>query len=158
MNIVIEKAYFFTHVWTEGFLMKQKEFKESDDYVPGKQIDTVYLDTFKRTIKAYCEEEYCNDPNEALDTNYEDFVIVTPLDELALIKDNAQVIGSEKIDGKESSIIQYRNDRGEDVRLTLWTFYGIPLKKELLINGVSQTQILYQNLEVNTLSSSDVQK
>ena len=120
----------YAHVYVKGDKMKQEHALRSGTYEPGTRYDNVYIDLSAKTAVGYCEDvDSCDDPNEQISVNFNEFVVETPLDVLDSIK-SAEKVESAMYDNKEVIIIQDTHN-GKIRKIWLWTYRGLPLRYEL---------------------------
>ena len=146
-----------SHFYVMGDKIKQvfTTKQKSTEYV---SYDTVYSDASAKTIIAYCEGDECHDDelDIAVAVDYDDFVTETPLDVV-----NSMTYGSVKetqmLENKECAIVERELDDGTLERMWVWTYAGIPLKREFYDDDdVRINRISYLGLNINDLTESDV--
>ena len=114
----------------------------------------IYIDRLDKKEYLVCNKD--SECKGKLGTNitYGTFGKETPLD-IANKIDNGQITERTQIDNKNTAIVFYTNSNGEEERVWLWDFYGLPLKREIQRNGKTLT-ILYDKLDVNLVEAPDV--
>lgn len=145
-----------SHVYVVGTKMKQvfgsKITENNMDY-----FDVVYLDTVAKTAKAYCEGLRCSvdEKDVAFDVDYDNYITETPLDAINSIT-YGTVKETQMFENRESAIVERELDDGTIERMWVWTYAGIPLKREFLVDGKRVKRIEYLGLNINDLEESDV--
>lgn len=148
----------YMHVFVKGNLLKQiRSLHAEDEYLPGTRYDTVYINTAKKSVKAYCEDkDKCEDTDAVIPTNgFDEFITETPL---ILLKSIRYAEIKEKIiyDSKESTVIEFINDDGYKQKVWLWTFRGIPIKSEIYNKDNVLIEFKeYEGIKINHLTDYD---
>ncbi len=120
-------------LWIKGTLLKKVYFN-SVKLQRDVNYDTVYLDIEKKTAIAACMTAgvSCNPVWGKYFTV--DFAkekpVPTPIELLEQIPATAVKVGSENYDNRAATIIEYTTAAGKIIKMSLDTFYGLPLKQE----------------------------
>ena len=114
----------------------------------------IYIDRLNKLEYLVCANELECKGKKALNVTYGTFGKETPLDAANKI-DNGQITERTQIDNKNTAIIFYKNAQGMDEKVWVWDFYGMPLKREIQVNGQKLT-IFYDNLVINLVEDADV--
>ena len=151
---IISEPGYYAHVYEKGNRMKQEIEFGSKTFTKGTRYDTAYFDLSKKTVEAYCEEENCEDRNALIDVDYDDFITDTPftlLDGLTY----GENIGTAMIEGLETIIVSYET-QGNEARIWLWEYRGLPVKYELRDGETLLKKIEFKNLVVNDVDDEDL--
>lgn len=77
----------------------------------------------------------------------------SPMDEAkSILNYNAKVVGTESIDGKVSSVVEYTSGQGS-VKTWIWQDYGLPIRTEIT-SRAGKTIIEYKNIEFTDIPDS----
>lgn len=144
----------------KGDIVKVKLFEVNQwdkDY-----FDSVYLNMKTKTAKAFCEnrdQDRCKDKDREFAVNYEDFIIVTPLEWLNSITPDAEIVSSESFDERMSAVVEYKRDDGTMVRIWVDKFAGIPVRILVYMDEVENVleQYSFRDLTINTLTRKDME-
>lgn len=69
---------------------------------------------------------------------------------------SANIVGTENVEGKSTSILVKKNDDGTTTRVNVWTFFGTPMVIETLdSNNNVLNRIRYKGISINTARESD---
>ncbi|MBW2995934.1 hypothetical protein KY332_01405 [Candidatus Woesearchaeota archaeon] len=163
-EFVLGEAGYHAEVWLKGNKMKHKISLQAGTS-QGVRYDTIYFDLAKREAIGYCEElsrceEKLNIPSTL---SIDSFTTETPFDVADQITVGSK-IGSAMFDKREVMIVEYEQG-GNQVRVYLWDYKGLPLKYEvrdgeellkkveylgLVINGVKDDDFVYHELKLPT--------
>ncbi len=136
----------------KGDLIKgsYQSFKKYNDF---KYYD-IYMNTMDETAYLVCYDVIECKGKKALTVPFEDFDPVTPLEfvrtiEYGVITEHTQV------DNKNTVVVSFTNADGNQERVWIWDYWGMPLKREVSVGG--EKEIYYYNgLVVNTVLDNKV--
>ncbi len=116
----------------------------------------VFINTTDNTTTLYCERS-CGVQTTAMaikDTSA--FIQRRPVETLQSLS-GVTVVGKENVEGKQVTVLTKKNTDGTTLRIKVWEFFGTPMVEEVLdVNSNVLSRVRYKNLEVNTLSQSDL--
>lgn len=126
--------------------------------------DEVYVDQEQQTATAICStlaNSFCiMVKNKAFRLNYAEQAPVQPLDLLKDIPASAKRTGTEQVDNRATIMVEFINEQGKLEKLSLDTYYGVPLKQEIYtVQGDEQTlqrKHLFTQLSVGTVKTAEV--
>jgi hypothetical protein len=128
-SVISEKAY-IAHI--NGNKAKL-EYTETRKFGGDFFYNEVYLNTETKEAIGVCTRYgvSCQEIYETGRTiDYENVVIgLTPLSVLKSITADASVVGDEKIDGRETTIIEFMNHEGHIERVSIDNFYELPVRR-----------------------------
>jgi hypothetical protein len=141
----------------------KKIYPTPQNFEAGWFYDTVYLDTVKETAVGVCSNDQsvlCEGIlTQAYTLSFDaEKLTITPL-ELVGALDTATEVTSVVINNRKALVIEYTNKHGQIERLSLDTYYGIPLKQEIFITEDSKVAIVSNSFSrpvLNNVKSSDV--
>jgi len=113
----------------------KKVYTNPVKYQRDKFYTTVYLDLTARTAVATCEEPgvLCESIwGKYMQLNFNDQQLsLTPLTVIENIGNDATIVGTENFENRAATIIEYTNDAGMTERVSIDTYYGLPLRQEI---------------------------
>lgn len=125
----------------------------------GFKYDQVYMDLAGKTAKGYCRTTgECGLPGykfEFENADYLKLVPILPHDKLAEL-DNGEVFETVSVGSKESLGVKYINMKGEQEKIWIWTYYGMPVKYSFMNADGEEEVYEYSNLVVGSVRESDV--
>ncbi|MFC1801443.1 hypothetical protein ACFLZB_03185 [Nanoarchaeota archaeon] len=128
---------------------------------PSENYDTVYIDRDAQTAYGYCADKDKNKcPLEyrgsAYELDFDEEDIVLPLDLYDRIT-YAEKAGSETIENRKMTIIEFTNSDGNRERMSIGQFYGFIFKQEIFDdNDEVIERHTFTNVAFNTLDIEDV--
>ena len=153
VNALLEKSrgitnyhYFYDTPSIEGYEVTVKDNKIKKAYTTPLKLESniyyseVYLDSAQKTAIAICTKTsiLCDEAwGKAYSLNYASQL--PEMDPIALINQvkYAEEAGSEVIENRQTTILEYTNSDGRREQLSVDNYYGIPLQ-----------QIIYENDEI----------
>jgi outer membrane lipoprotein-sorting protein len=97
-------------------------------------FDTIYFGLNSKTARGYCEfRDICGvkkvDPNEEVELPFAKYYQKNPYDWLKDIPLTAEIVGSEQIETRSTTVVKYK-DAGVEKKIWIDEFYGLPLRVE----------------------------
>lgn len=122
----------------------------------NETYDTVYLDFNVGSAVGYCEDIECTNKDMAIDVDFQDYLVLNPVERLKRIK-NPERTGREQFDRRATITVTYTSAAGESMRAAIDEFYGLPLKVEKLDSEGNVVQkIEYRGFGLMRVKDSDV--
>lgn len=120
-------------------------------------FDTVFLTTSTKQVVGYCLDKDSNkcDASRRFNVKYADYSKETPLEWLHEIPPTAVLSGSEKADNRNAAVVSWQEGT-QKTRLWIDTYYGVPLKVEISVDGTIKEIYTFTSLIVNKYKESDV--
>ncbi len=137
----------FAVAGTKGKVSLAKKEKLSD----GNYYDTVFLNLREKAAKAYCLSPDCT-VEGPLQVEFDDYYKTTPFDFLANLT-SGSVSGTELLDNRKVSIVQYNDTLGMGGKMWIDNTYGLPIK---VIFGKVKHE--YRSFYFNTVTEEEVSK
>jgi len=112
-------------------LIKIRKY-QVNTYNKETYIDTVYLNVTGKTAVGYCENYkigVCEDPNEKVLLEYDDYYVTTPHDWILSIT-KGKINSSETFDQRKVLVVDFSNDLVEG-RMWVDSFFGVAHRIEL---------------------------
>ena len=127
----------------------------------GVYYDTVYLDLTAGTARGTCTTTgvLCGPIlNNAYILNFgEQEPPFTPVELLSKIGSDAAIVGTEQFTNRAAQIIEYTNAQGAKERLSIDTYYGIPLRQVKYNSaGEQQEEHTFTRIGVGNVKAADV--
>ncbi|MBI4738646.1 hypothetical protein HY772_03655 [Candidatus Woesearchaeota archaeon] len=118
-------------------------------------VNTIYLDLSTQEAVGYCEAKMyrCKDPNKPFPVPLSKYERKTPVDWITGIT-YAEEIGSETIDNRGVTILQFEDD-GSTVKMWLDVFFGVPLKIQVA-NGTIVDEYIFEDISFNSVTDDQL--
>lgn len=141
-------------VFVKGNKLKIK-LAQLDHVVNDVYVDTIYIDRAAGEAAGYCEKKIyrCRDPNTPHAVAYEKYNKKTPVDWIKGVA-YAEEVGSETMDNRDVLVVEYKE---KDAQVKMWidTFYGVPLKIEVMQGSKVDTSI-FEDISFNSVDDSSL--
>ncbi|MBW2971156.1 hypothetical protein KY320_03275 [Candidatus Woesearchaeota archaeon] len=111
------------------------------------EYNSIYLDAGKRTAYLACITEEDCEYLRAIEVDYGDFEITTPL-QVVNAMEYGEITERPQLDNKNTVVVSYTNPQGNAERMWLWDYWGVPLQREITSGG-KKSMIVYGSLVVN---------
>lgn len=155
------KSYSFYYVDSTTQLQTDQWYVKGDKamvrlYEPNywnsdEWVDTVYLDMAVRTATGYCEnwqQVRCTDNNRKFNIVFGTFDKKLPTYWITQIPTTAQVVGSETIDERFVTKVQWA-EGGKTSTVWMDNTFGLPVK--ILIEGAGEQMFYYKDMAFNAV-------
>lgn len=115
----------------------------------------IYLNLKDETAYLVCDDiDECK-VKKALTANYDEFAPPdTPLDVVRKIQ-YAEITERTQLDNKNTAVVSYVNEDGNQEKMWIWEYWGMPLKREVSVGGTKDTYE-YDGLVINSVTDGDV--
>lgn len=124
----------------------------------------VYMDLTARTATAICSKSgsvSCQSHyNEAFTVPYTtERPAFFPVDLFARINTDAKIVGKERFDNRDTTIIEYTNVDGKKERLWIENYYGLPVRQEIYASSETSEVLekhTFTQINVGNVLTADV--
>ncbi len=142
----------------------KKVYSNPVKYQGDKFYNTVYVDLTARTAVATCEKPgvLCESVwGKYMQLNFNDQQLtLTPLTVIENIGTDATIAGTENFENRAATIIEYTNDAGMTEKVSIDTYYGLPLRQEIYSQQgdeqVLQQKHTFTKQAVGSVKNADV--
>ncbi|MBI5061565.1 MAG: hypothetical protein HZB67_04605 [Candidatus Aenigmarchaeota archaeon] len=119
-------------------------------------VTTIYLDRSTQEAIGYCEAKMyrCKDPNKPFPVPFSKYERKTPVDWIAGVT-YAEEVSSERIDDREVAVLQFEED-GSAVKMWLDTFFGVPLKIQVMKSGSIVDEYIFEDIAFNSVTDDQL--
>ena len=118
----------------------------------GFEFYDVYMDSKIATL--ICADVDKCKGKKAKEAPLSKFVPITPLEIISQIS-NGEITETTQIENRDTSVVSYTNADGNQERIWIWDYWGIPVKREITKTD-SKEVIAYDNLVVNSVKDEQV--
>jgi hypothetical protein len=115
----------------------------------------IYIDKTKGLAYLVCDDVVACKGAKGKEVMYNEFNMETPLEVVSHI-DNGVKVEDTEWDSKKTIVVSYVNEDGNDEKIWLWTYRGLPVKREITIGGKKVT-LSYDNLVVDPAVETSVE-
>ncbi|MEE9525687.1 MAG: hypothetical protein V3V78_03735 [Candidatus Woesearchaeota archaeon] len=156
-EFVLGEPGYNAEVWAKGNKQRH-EISRQAGFAKGVRYDTIFFDLAKEEAIGYCtDEKTCEDKlDAATPLEFDDYTTETPLNLVDQITVGSK-IGSSMYDDREVIIIEYEQG-GNQVRVYVWDYKGLPLKYEVRDGEELIRKVEYLGLVINGVKDSDVER
>lgn len=130
------------------------EYRSRQDY-EGFMYYDIYIDKAEETAYLVCGDKTQCKGIKGKEVDFDEFNMETPIEVIPYI-DNGEEIGVANVDGKATIIVNYYNKDGNSEKIWLWTYRGMPLKREIT-KGDTTLTIFYQSMVVNPADKTSLE-
>ncbi len=124
------------------------------------QYNIVYLDLDKETAVGVCDDidAVCRGLlQKAIRLDYEEQKLpITPLEILDNLGYDAHKVGQERIDNRNTMIVEYTNADGDTEKVSIDDYYIMPLKRDVYKNGEVVESNYFNDMALNSVKDEDV--
>lgn len=115
----------------------------------------IYFNTAEETAYLACDDVMECKGKKALSVDFDEFKPeASPLEVIQALE-YGEITEHTQIDNKDSAIVRYTNAMGNEERIWIWEFWGMPLQREVKVR--TGTEMFYYNgLVINGVVDSDV--
>jgi len=115
----------------------------------------VYVDKANGLAYLVCQDTVACKGKKGKEVMYAEFNVDTPLEVLTGV-DNGVKVDETEVGNKKAMTVSYTNPEGDSEKIWLWTFKGMPLKREI-IRGDQKIVINYDNMVVSPQTETSVE-
>lgn len=142
----------------------KKVYLDQVKYKEGVNYDTVFLNLAEKTTFGVCLEKgavMCSGMDgKAFKIDYGREKLVTPQELMELVPPSAKIVGEETIDRRNTVILGYINARGQQEKLSVDKYSGLPMKRVVYQMEGDQEVVLekttFTQLSVGNVKSAEV--